>query len=147
MRARATTPPSTEVRSPSQLSLRHSHLRDPEQLTQSFLSLSDTYGFLGTTHTEDVDEERELAILEAAKQRGHHPPAGLKWQTALIDSGDPCLFVCPGTHKRFRNADERRALVEEPNGPVGAVGTEVQVILRRGETVRPCIPASFPAAG
>ena len=122
--------------------LSETHLRDPELS----LSLSDTYGFLGTTHTEDVNEERELAILEAAKQRGHHPPAGLKWQTALIDSGDPCLFVCPGTHKRFRNADERRALVEEPNGPVGAVGTEVQVILRRGETVR-ASPHPFPAAG
>ena len=31
-----------------------------------------------------------------------------KWQTALIDEGDPCLFVCPGSHRRYRTPEERQ---------------------------------------
>lgn len=73
----------------------------------------DTGGVLGTNHREDVNEQRELAILKASRgYAGGREYLGksFKWQTALIDSGDPCLLVCPGSHARYRTASERQAL-------------------------------------
>ena len=32
---------------------------------------------------------------------------------ALHEDGDPCLFVCPGTHQRMRTEEERQALCFE----------------------------------
>eukprot|EP01048_Picozoa_sp_COSAG05_P016496 COSAG05_NODE_2129_length_3516_cov_3.306612_4_plen_304_part_00 len=88
----------------------------------------DTSGILGTTWDEDVDEQRELDILGASPEQVGR---SLKWTTCLNEC-DPCLFVCPGSHRRYRTPDERRALVEAPSSPIDG---ELQVVLRRGQTV------------
>ena len=92
----------------------------------------DTSGILGTSWGEDLDEARELAIFSVSPEA---PGRSLKWSTALADGGDPCLFLCPGSHNRFRTASERRVLVEDPRAPMGSVESEVQIDLKRGQTV------------
>ena len=63
----------------------------------------------------------------------------LKWSTALCEGGDPCLFVCPGTHQRMRTEEERQALCFEwetdgkDGAPVKQLPTEVQLKLKRGQ--------------
>ena len=88
----------------------------------------DTSGILGTTWGEDVDEEREMAILNASPEQVGR---SLKWTTCLADR-DPCLFLKPGSHCRYRTPAERRALVEAPSLPIEG---EVQMVLERGQTV------------
>jgi ectoine hydroxylase-related dioxygenase (phytanoyl-CoA dioxygenase family) len=92
----------------------------------------DTSGILGTKWGEDIDEERELAILGVSPEQVGRC---LKWSTALAEGGDPCLFLCPGSHRRFRTPSERHALVQDARTPVGSVDSEVQITLRRGQTV------------
>jgi hypothetical protein len=87
----------------------------------------DTSGILGTNHSEDVDEARELAILEASPER---LGSAIKWQMSLLPQGDPCLVVCPGTHRRYRSAPERYGLVEDQMAPIDGA---VELALRRGE--------------
>jgi hypothetical protein len=124
----------------------------------------DTGGVLGTNHREDVDEPREFDILRASRgyagsllegggtvpslgaprrlpvgAAGEYLGKTFKWQMALHEDGDPCLFVCPGTHQRFRTEEERQALCFEwetdgKNGqPVKQLATEVQLKLKRGQ--------------
>ena len=84
----------------------------------------DTNGILGTTHREDVDEARELAILQASpEQLGN----AIKWQMSLLPEGDPCLFVCPGSHRRYRTASERHGLVNDQHA---AIEGEVELTLQ-----------------
>jgi hypothetical protein len=45
----------------------------------------DTSGILGTGHREDVDEARELAILDVSPEQ---VGKSLKWSTALAEEGD-----------------------------------------------------------
>jgi hypothetical protein len=103
----------------------------------------DTSGVLGTNHREDVDAEREIAILQASRGYcGGRDYLGktFKWQTALIDEGDPCLFVCPGSHCRYRTPEERQALCFDwdtdgvDDNPVKPLATEVQLKLKRGQS-------------
>jgi len=53
----------------------------------------------------------------------------LKWQTALLD--DPCLWVVPGSHARYRTERERKVLLERK----GDLPGQVQISLKRGQTV------------
>lgn len=113
----------------------------------------DTSGVLGTNHREDCDEEREFAILQASRGAfgdprvvpddwagdGEYLGKSFKWQTALIDEGDPCLFVCPGSHRRYRTPEERQALcfdweTDGKSSPIKPLPTEVQLKLKRGQT-------------
>ena len=124
----------------------------------------DTSGVLGTNHREDVDETRELDILKASRgyagsllegggvvpslggprrlptgAAGEYLGKTFKWQMALQEEGDPCLFVCPGTHQRYRTEEERQALCYEweTDGQGGRaakrLATEVQLKLKRGQ--------------
>ena len=71
----------------------------------------------------DVSREREMEILT-------RPMRSIKWQLALLD--DPCLWVVPGSHKRYRTEAERNALVVDTRLSISG---EVQVKLKRGECI------------
>jgi hypothetical protein len=96
----------------------------------------DTSGILGTSWGEDVGAERELAILGVSPEQ---VGKSLKWTSCLNEGGDPCLFLCPGSHRRYRTAAERRALVADTNGArepaMQPIEGEIQVSLKRGQTV------------
>jgi ectoine hydroxylase-related dioxygenase (phytanoyl-CoA dioxygenase family) len=90
----------------------------------------DTSGILGTSWYEQVGRQRELAILDASPEQVGRC---LKWTTCLIEGGDPCLFVCPGSHRRFRSCAESRGLTAAGCKQPIQEG-EVQITLRRGQT-------------
>ena len=68
----------------------------------------------------DVGETEEMAILNAAK-------TGLKWQLALVD--DPCLWVVPASHLRYRTEQD------SVGSPAGPGGWTWWVLVRIGGTV------------
>ena len=70
----------------------------------------------------DRSEAEELAILQ-------EPLIQMKWQTALSD--DPCLWVVPGSHARYRSEREAVVLHERKADLPG----QVQIDLKRGQTV------------
>ncbi len=65
------------------------------------------------------EEERERLAID------HH---GIQWNAALYD--DDCLSAVPGSHRRIRTAEERKA-----NLGGGDMPGSVVVRLKRGETV------------
>ncbi|EPQ26932.1 uncharacterized protein PFL1_05566 [Pseudozyma flocculosa PF-1] len=73
----------------------------------------------------DVDEAEEL-------QRLARPTYGVQFNTALYD--DDCLFIVPGTHRRPRTAEERKANMAKapPAIPIDGEGDD-----RRAELEKP----------
>lgn len=60
----------------------------------------------------------------------NQPFVSLKWQTALLD--DPCLWVVPGSQRRYRTEPEAEVLFGNTRQPIPGA---VQVDLQRG---KPC---------
>ena len=71
----------------------------------------------------NYSEAEEMAIL-------NQPFVSLKWQTALLD--DPCLWVVPGSQRRYRTEPEAEVLFSNTRQPIPG---GVQMDLRRGQTV------------
>ena len=55
----------------------------------------------------------------------------LKWHTALVD--DPCLWIVPGSQRRYRTDHEREVLIS--NKGVGDIPEAKQIQLKRGQTI------------
>ena len=55
----------------------------------------------------------------------------LKWHTALVD--DPCLWIVPGSQRRYRTDHEREVLISDKG--VGDVPEAKQIQLKRGQTI------------
>ena len=70
-----------------------------------------------------ASEAEELALL-------NRPKTVFKWHVALVD--DPCLWIVPGSQRRYRTEAERVALVEDIHAPLA--GAEA-IKLKRGQTV------------
>ena len=71
----------------------------------------------------DVSEAEEMEILNA-------PKGSIKWQLALVD--DPCLWVVPASHLRYRTEQEHQALNVDRRM---AIDGQQQVVLKRGQTL------------
>lgn len=72
----------------------------------------------------DAGYEEEMAIL--ARYRKHM----VKWHMALVD--DPCLWIVPGSHRRFRTDEEKECLL---NGGQGELPGGLQIVLEKGQTI------------
>ena len=55
----------------------------------------------------------------------------LKWHTALVD--DPCLWIVPGSQRRYRTEHEREVLIT--NKGIGNIPGARQIRLKRGQTI------------
>ena len=55
----------------------------------------------------------------------------LKWHTALVD--DPCLWIVPGSQRRYRTDHEREVLISDKG--VGDIPGAKQIQLKRGQTI------------
>ena len=81
-------------------------------------------------HRDVGHEERdgsydvEMEILQ--RYRKHQ----IKWHLPLLD--DPCLWVVPGSHRRYRTDAEREVLI---NNPDGDIDDAFQIRLNRGQTL------------
>lgn len=70
-----------------------------------------------------ASEAEELALLNAPKNE-------LKWHLALVD--DPCLWIVPGSQRRYRTQEERVALTQDRHAPLA----NAQAIkIKRGQTL------------
>ena len=72
----------------------------------------------------DASYEVEMEIL--ARHRSNF----MKWHLALAD--DPCLWIVPGSQRRYRTDQEREVLINDPRGEI--LGGR-QIDLKRGETI------------
>ena len=72
----------------------------------------------------DGSYEVEMGILE------RHRKYLMKWHTALVD--DPCLWIVPGSQRRYRTERERQCMIE---GGRGDIPGALQIELRRGQTI------------
>ena len=72
----------------------------------------------------DGGYESEMAIL--ARHRSNF----MKWHTALAD--DPCLWIVPGSQKRYRTEREHECMNGDSQGDIP--GAE-QIALKKGQTV------------
>lgn len=71
----------------------------------------------------DLGHDDELALL-------NKPHNSFRWQLALMD--DPCLWLVPGSHKRYRTEEERHALVTDKHVELSGMKN---VVLKRGQTL------------
>ena len=65
-----------------------------------------------------------MALL--ARHRKHL----VKWHMALLD--DPCLWIVPGSHRRFRTDEEKECLME---GGQGELPGGLRIDLKKGQTI------------
>ncbi len=72
----------------------------------------------------DAGYDEEMALL--ARYRKHM----VKWHMALVD--DPCLWIVPGSHRRFRTDEEKECLV---NGGQGELPGGLEIVLEKGQTI------------
>ncbi len=68
--------------------------------------------------------EQEMALL--ARHRKHF----VKWHLALVE--DPCLWIVPGSQRRYRTDEEHKCLVE---GGQGELPGGLQIVLKKGQTI------------
>ena len=73
----------------------------------------------------DGSAEVEMEILSRYRKNL------LKWHTALVD--DPCLWIVPGSQRRYRTEQEREVLIS--NRGVGDIPGAKQIKLKRGQTI------------
>ena len=72
----------------------------------------------------DGSYEVEMEILR--RHRKHF----VKWHLALAD--DPCLWIVPGSQRRYRTERERECLLNDRHGEIPGA---LQISLQRGQTV------------
>lgn len=75
-------------------------------------------------HDRNAGYEEEMALL--ARHRKHL----VKWHMALVD--DPCLWIVPGSHRRFRTDEEKECLME---GGQGELPGGLRIDLKKGQTI------------
>ena len=81
-------------------------------------------------HRDIGREERDGSYEVEMEILGRYRKNLVKWHLALID--DPCLWLVPGSHRRYRTGEEREFLV---GGAAGELSTGKQILLKQGQTI------------
>ena len=82
-------------------------------------------------HRDFGAEERDGSYEVEMEILGRYRKNLLKWHTALVD--DPCLWIVPGSQRRYRTDREREVLTS--NKGVGDIPGAKQIKLKRGQTI------------
>ena len=82
-------------------------------------------------HRDFGAEERDGSYEVEMEILGRYRKNLLKWHTALVD--DPCLWIVPGSQRRYRTDHEREVLIS--NKGVGDIPGAKQIQLKRGQTI------------
>ena len=82
-------------------------------------------------HRDFGAEERDGSYEVEMEILGRYRKNLLKWHTALVD--DPCLWIVPGSQRRYRTDHEREVLIN--NKGVGDIPGAKQIQLKRGQTI------------
>ena len=72
----------------------------------------------------DNTYEKEMEMLDTYRKHM------VKWHMALVD--DPCLWIVPGSQKRYRTEREHQCILQEPQGEIPGA---LRVDLERGQTI------------
>ena len=72
----------------------------------------------------DATYEEEMALLASYRKNF------MKWHLALVD--DPCLWIVPGSQRRYRTEREHEVLVNDRQGDIPGA---LQMELQRGQTI------------
>eukprot|EP01050_Picozoa_sp_SAG11_P013330 SAG11_NODE_1548_length_4703_cov_6.701564_4_plen_250_part_00 len=100
------------------------------------------FGETALSYDEGLERERWAQIMAGEESvRGFGNRTSLRWQLALVD--DSNLQVVPGSHRRWRSADENAVLRHGAGEPLLPSGRQspppmpggVPVVLRKGEAV------------
>ena len=81
-------------------------------------------------HRDTGGEERDGSHEVEMEILGRRNRNLFKWHVALLD--DPCLWIVPGSHRRYRTDEEREYLV---GGKDGAIPGAKRIEVKRGQTV------------
>ncbi|MBN60393.1 MAG: hypothetical protein CME20_03450 [Gemmatimonadetes bacterium] len=83
-------------------------------------------GWHRDTGGNDRDGSYEVEMDILARHRSNF----MKWHLALAD--DPCLWIVPGSQRRYRTDREREVLINDPRGEIP---DGQQIDLKRGQTI------------
>ena len=81
-------------------------------------------------HRDIGGEERDGSYEVEMEILARHRKNLVKWHMALVD--DPCLWIVPGSHRRYRTEREREVLINDQQGEIPGA---LQIELKRGQTI------------
>ena len=83
-------------------------------------------GWHRDTGGRESDDSYEVEMEILARHRKNL----VKWHMALVD--DPCLWIVPGSQRRYRTEREREVLIDDRQGEIPGAR---QIELQRGQTI------------
>ena len=86
--------------------------------------------YRGGWHRDVGGQDRNAGYEEEMALLARHRKYLVKWHMALVD--DPCLWIVPGSHRRYRTGEEHRCLVD---GGQGELPGGLQIVLKKGQTI------------
>jgi len=86
--------------------------------------------YQGAWHRDIGGKERDANCEEELELLAHHRKYFMKWHLALVD--DPCLWIVPGSQRRYRTEREHEVLTQDKQGEIPGA---VQIVLQRGQTI------------
>lgn len=81
-------------------------------------------------HRDLGGEERDSSAAVELEILGRFRKYHRKWHLALAD--DPCLWLVPGSHRRYRTEREREAMIDNPYADIPG---QRRISLQRGQTL------------
>ena len=109
------------------------HLRPflGDELRMGWVHLACMRGeYLCGWHRDTAGKERDGGYELEMEVLGRHRSHFVKWHLALDD--DPCLWIVPGSQRRYRTELEHECLINDTQGDIPGA---VQIDLRRGQTI------------
>ncbi len=86
--------------------------------------------YQGNWHRDIGHNERDASYEVEMEILAHYRKDLLKWHLALAD--DPCLWIVPGSQRRYRTDPEREVLI---NDGLGEMPGAIPIELKRGQTI------------
>ena len=86
--------------------------------------------YRGGWHRDVGGQDRNAGYEEETALLARYRKYMVKWHMALVD--DPCLWIVPGSHRRYRTDQEKECLV---NGGQGELPDGLRIDLKKGQTI------------
>ncbi len=86
--------------------------------------------YKGNWHRDVGGQDRNAGYEEEMALLARHRKHLVKWHLALVD--DPCLWIVPGSHRRFRTDREKECLMK---GGQGELPGGLRIDLEKGQTI------------
>ena len=84
----------------------------------------------GDWHRDTGGNERDGSYEVEMEILGRHRRHFVKWHMALVE--DPCLWIVPGSHRRYRTDFEREVLINDNQAEIPGAAN---IVLKKGQTI------------